>query len=344
MLMIRIAVVGCGYWGPNLIRNFTDATESTVARVCDLAPERLERIKSRYPWIETSTVTEDVIRAPDVDAVVIATPVSTHFDLAMMALREGKHVLIEKPMAENSAQCSKLIETAEANRLTLLVDHTFVYTAAVQKIRDLITEGELGELYYYDSVRVNLGLFQHDVSVVWDLAVHDIAIMDFLLQKQPEAISATGISHVVGQPDNVAYVTFFFPDSLIAHVHVNWLAPAKIRQTLIGGSKRMVVYDSLQPAEPIRVYDKGVQIETDVESIHRMKISYRVGDMWAPKLDNTEALAILARHFCNCVAGREEPITPGLAGLRVVTALEAAEASIRQQGAPVSLYPLGTRP
>ena len=253
--MINIGIIGYGYWGPNLVRNFNSAPNMDVCYVCDLSQKQLSKVNSLYPSITITTDIEEVLKNHHVDAIAIATPVSTHFDLAMKALEAGKHVLVEKPLAENSDKCSRMIDEAAKRNLVLMVDHTFAYTGAVRKIRELIAGKQLGEIYYYDSVRVNLGLFQHDVSVVWDLAVHDLSIMEFLFPEKPIAVSATGISHIEGQPVNIAYLTLFFDNDLIAHIHVNWMAPVKVRQTLIGGSEKMIVYNDLEPTEKIKIYD-----------------------------------------------------------------------------------------
>ena len=335
--MIRVGLIGYGYWGPNLARSFSDAPGCRLAKICDVRPERLAVAAGRHPGTETVHDPAAVFDDPDVDAVIVATPVSSHFDLALRALRAGKHVLVEKPLTHTAAQAETLIEEAARRGLTLMVDHTFVYTGAVRKIRELTAGGELGDIYYYDSVRVNLGLFQHDVSVVWDLAVHDLSIMDYVLGETPTAVSATGISHVPGAPENVAYLTLFFGRPLIAHVHVNWLAPVKVRQTLIGGSRKMVVYNDLEAAERIKVYDKGITVSSGAENIYKTMVGYRTGDMWAPQIDMTEALKTEAAHFVRCIEGREKPITGGEAGLRVVRILEAASRSLAERGRPVEL-------
>jgi predicted dehydrogenase len=279
----------------------------------------------------------DLINDTAVDAVVIATPVSTHFDLALQALQAGKHVLVEKPLTATSEQGIRLLEEAERRRRMLMVDHTFVYTGAVRKIKELVTANDLGDIYYYDSVRVNLGLFQHDVNVIWDLAVHDLSIMDYVLSLQPDAVSTTGMSHIPGQLENIAYLTLFFADQVIAHIHVNWLAPVKVRRTLIGGSKKMIVYDDLEPSEKIKTYDKGITINGNGDSIYQMLIGYRTGDMWSPRLDLTEALKTEASHFVHCLEQSEHPLTDGQAGLRVVRILEAATQSMAEQGRLVEL-------
>ena len=338
--MIRIGVIGYGYWGPNLVRNFAEAKGSRMVRICDARAERLALAAKRYPGVQIGEDPSELIRATDVDAVVIATPVSSHFPLALEALRAGKHVLVEKPLASTSAQALQLIDEAERRRLTLLVDHTFVYTGAVRQIRERVDSGSLGDIYYYDSVRVNLGLFQHDMNVLWDLAVHDLSIMDYVLRSRPCAVSATGVSHIPGEPENVAYLTLFFETSLIAHVHVNWLAPVKVRRTLIGGASKMIVYDDLEPSEKVKIYDKGITVTNRPEDVYAMLISYRTGDMHAPQLQTAEALETEANHFLRCIEGREVPISGGEAGLQVVSLLEAASSSLKQRGRPVEIKPV----
>jgi predicted dehydrogenase len=335
--MINIGVIGHGYWGPNLVRNFMLARGSAVTRVCDLREERLAPLQKQYPGLKTCTRAHELINDPEIDAVVIATPVSSHFELALAALQAGKHVLVEKPLASTSDQARSLVDEATARNLVLLVDHTFVYTDAVRKIRQLISSGQLGQIYYYDAVRVNLGLFQHDVNVIWDLAIHDLSIIDYVLPEKPVAVAATGISHVPGQPENVAYITLFFNSSQIAHVHVNWLTPVKVRHTLIGGSEKMILYDDLEPSEKLKVYDKGIRVTPGPEDVYRMLVSYRLGDMYAPRLDNTEALQTEALHFIDCVETGRVPETDGLAGLRMVNMIEAAETSLRDRGRLVEI-------
>ncbi|MCM0589165.1 MAG: Gfo/Idh/MocA family oxidoreductase [Gloeotrichia echinulata IR180] len=335
--MINIAVIGYGYWGPNLVRNFAEIPGAKVTKVCDFKPELLAKVQARYPTIEVTTDCQEVFTDSKIDAVAIATPVSTHFDLALAALQAGKHVLVEKPITTTSEQAMRLIEEAEKRRLVLMVDHTFVYTGAVRKMHDLIATKTLGDIYYYDSVRVNLGLFQHDVNVIWDLAVHDLSIMNYVLPSQPYAVSACGISHVSGEPENIAYLTLFFENNLIAHIHVNWLAPVKVRRTLIGGSQRMIVYDDLEPSEKLKIYDKGITLNGNSESVYQMLIGYRTGDMWSPKLDITEALRTEGLHFINCIQKGDRPITDGEAGMRVVRILEAATESMKKQGRLIEL-------
>jgi predicted dehydrogenase len=314
-----------------------EAPGSTVVSVCDLRLERLGTLKTRYPTIKTVDSSCELFADPTIDAVVVATPVSSHFELGMAALKANKHVLIEKPLAANSEQATQLIEEAQARQRVLMVDHTFVYTGAVRKIRELITQNALGEIYYYDAVRINLGLFQHDVNVIWDLAIHDLSIMDYVLPTKATAVSATGISHIPGQPENVAYITLFFANPQIAHVHVNWLTPVKVRHTLIGGSEKMILYDDLEPSEKVKIYDKGVTLSQSPEAVYEMLVSYRSGDMWAPRLDATEALQTEAQHFIDCIENDKQPETDGQAGLRLVKIVEAAEKSLLARGQLVEI-------
>jgi len=338
--MIGFAVVGYGYWGPNLVRNIAELGDARLVTVCDRRAERLALVKSRNPSVNITEDFDEILRDPDIHAVAIATPVSSHFRLAMSALMAGKHVFVEKPIASSAEEAERLVEEAARRGLVLAVDHTFVHTGAVRKMRELVQEG-LGDIYYYDSVRVNLGLFQHDVSVVWDLAVHDLSILDYVLSVRPVAVSATGVSHVSGEPENIAYLTLHFPGNLIAHIHVNWLAPVKVRRTLIGGSKRMIVYDDLEPSEKIKVYDKGITLgkQADGQSIYQALVGYRTGDMWAPHLEVSEALAVELREFVGCIATGGTPIADGHAGLRVVRILEAATLSLAQRGRVIDLEP-----
>lgn len=335
--MIRVGVIGYGYWGPNLVRNFMEAQGSTVVAVCDVRSERLAMVQNRYPSIKTLTNWQDLLNDPEIDAVAIATPVSSHFELAMAALGANKHVLVEKPLASNCEQGSQLIHEAARRQRVLMVDHTFVYTGAVRKIRELIASNALGEIYYYDAVRVNLGLFQHDVNVIWDLAIHDLSIMDYVLPSRALAVSATGISNIPGQPENVAYITLFFADPQIAHVHVNWLTPVKVRHTLIGGSEKMILYDDLEPSEKVKIYDRGVTVSQSPEAVYEMLVSYRSGDMWAPRLEATEALLTEALHFIDCINNGTKPETDGHAGLRLIQIVEAAERSLRARGKLVEI-------
>jgi len=289
--------------------------------------------------VRTSTDFQDVLRDPAIDAVAIATPVSTHFELGMAALKAGKHVWLEKPMTETSLQARKLVDEARRREKVLFVDHTFVYTGAVRKMAEIIRSGDLGRVYYYDSVRVNLGLFQRDVSVISDLAVHDFSILDFLLGEHPTAVSASGTNHFPGTPENLAYITLFYKSGTIAHTNVSWLAPVKVRQILVGGSKKMITYDDLQVSEKVKVYDKGISFTDDPKQIQEMRVGYRTGDMWAPKLDGAEALSIACGHFIECIEKRQRPQTDGELGLRVVELIEAATSSMRGRGETVYLQP-----
>lgn len=336
--MINIAVIGCGYWGPNLIRNFSTTPGARLAAVCDLSAERLDQVRKQNPGLQTTTDYAALLAGGDVDAVAIATPVSSHFSLAKQALEAGKHVLVEKPMTATVAQAEELVALAAKKNLVLMVDHTFAYTSAVRKIKELVEGGDFGQLLYYDSVRINLGLFQHDVNVLWDLAVHDLAIMDFALGQEPISVSATGLAHLAGQHEDVAYLTCFFESKLIAHFHLNWLSPLKIRRTIIGGDKKSVVYDDLEPSEKLKIYDRSATVnEQSRESRNRTLVDYRMGDMWAPHLYPGEALRAESTHFVECIKQNKTPITDGQAGLRVVRILEAANESLKQRGAPVNI-------
>lgn len=330
--LVRVGVVGCGYWGPNLVRNFFEAPGSTVAAACDLQQDRLATIAKRYPTIALTTDYRDILRDPKIDAVAIATPVSTHYAIAQEAINAGKAVWVEKPLTMDYAEAMRLTELAERKNLVLMADHVFVYTGAVQRIREAIDGGELGDVLYYDSVRVNLGLLQHDVNVIWDLGVHDMSIVDFLLAQRPVAVQCVGACHINGGSESIAYVTLHFDENVIAHFHVNWLAPVKIRLTTVCGSRRMVVYDDTVPSEKVRIYDRGVTVNGSLEDRTRMLVEYRSGDMYAPKLEQTEALQTAGRHFTRCITDGARPLTDGPAGARVVALAEAAEASLRDGG------------
>ncbi len=335
--MICVGIIGYGYWGPNLVRNFSEVNGARVVAVSDLIASRLPPVQARYPTIKTTTDYHDLLKSSEIDLVVIATPVSSHYEIALQALRAGKHVLVEKPMTATVVEGEQLLEEAAKQKKMIAVDHTFVYTGAVRKIKELVSSGHLGQLYYYDSVRVNLGLFQHDVNVLWDLAVHDLSIMDYVLDAHPRAVAATGVAHIANQPEDIAYLTCFFDNNLIAHFHVNWLAPVKIRRTLIGGNKQMIVYDDLEPSEKIKVYDKGITLNSTPEGAYQMRVGYRTADMWAPQIPATEALRVEASHLIECLEQNKTPITDGNAGLRVVRILEAATKSLAQRGQPVTL-------
>ena len=333
--MIKVGVIGYGYWGPNIVRNFHGQAHTRVDMLCDKNPDALARAKRSYPSIQVTTDPCDILKSPDIDAVAVITPVWTHYELAKAALENGKHVFVEKPFASSSDQASELIDLAARKNLTIMVDHTFLFTGAVRKIRELNDSGVLGDLYYYDSLRVNLGLFQHDVSVIWDLAPHDLSIMDHLIKGDPEAIVATGQKHLNGVED-VAFMTVYFPNSVIAHINVNWLSPVKIRTTLIGGQKKMLVWNDLVADEKIRVYDRGVNIASG-EKVHELLVNYRSGDMWAPQIEQLEALRVELDYFADCIMNSKSPFNDGEAGLRVVRMLEAADCSIKRRGELVRL-------
>jgi predicted dehydrogenase len=335
--VIRVGLLGYGYWGPNLARCFSDSEKAYLQAVHDRDPTALQRAARRHPHARMVNDARELIAAPDIDAVVIATPVATHHELALAALRADKQVWIEKPIACTSGEARHLIAEAERRGLVLMIDHTFVYTGAVRRIRELVKAGDLGEIYYYDSTRVNLGLLQRDVNVVWDLAVHDLAILDYVLDEPPAAISATGVGHVPNSPETMAFLTLFYGSGALAHVNVNWLAPVKVRQTLIGGSRKMILYDDLQPSEKVKVYDKGVTVTPQGDALYELRIGYRSGDMWAPQLSTIEALRIAADHFVQCIEDASPPLTDGRMGLRMVELLEAATWSMRQRGQIIDL-------
>jgi predicted dehydrogenase len=333
--VLQVGVIGYGYWGPNVVRNFHMQELSRVAMVCDCRSDALSKASLAYPDMEMVDNYAAVLRSPDIDVVAIVTPVWTHFDLAKAALENGKHVFVEKPFTLTSGQAEQLIGLAERRHLKLMVDHTFLFTGAVRTIKRLLEAQELGHLYYYDTMRVNLGLFQHDVNVVWDLAPHDLAIMDFLLEPAPESLIATGQNHVNAVED-VAFLTIYYPGRLIAHVNVNWLSPVKVRSTLLGGDKKMVIWNDLESDEKVRVYDRGVDLKSR-DGLYDLLVSYRSGDMWAPHVDSAEALGLEIAHFTRCILENQPVINDGLAGLRVVKVLEAASKSLANRGAEVRI-------
>jgi predicted dehydrogenase len=335
--MIGIGIVGYGYWGPNLARNVARDRGTTLVAICDRSPKCLDEARVAFPGIIHTADYNDLLTNPAIDAIIVATPVSSHFPLAQAALCAGKHVLVEKPIAASSDEVKRLIEIAGARRLVLMVDHTFVFTGAVRKIREVIQEPSFGQPQYYDSARANLGNFQPDANVLWDLAVHDLAIMDFVLGVRPVAVSATGLSHVPGQRVNTSFVTLYFDANIIGHISVNWLSPVKIRRTLVGGSGKMIVYDDLETSEKVKVFDSGITVAPERREVYDILISYRTGDMWAPKVDSTEALQLLIKHFRECIAEGKTPLCGGEEGLAVVRALEAADQSLQRRGAPVTL-------
>ena len=335
MTAISIGVVGCGYWGPNLLRNFAENDSAELRWICDTDEARLAAMGRRYPAAQAASDYQKLLADPQLDAVAVVTPVATHFQIARQALLAGKHVLVEKPLTATATEAEELIDLARRNGRTLMVDHTFVYTGAVRKMKEVVQSGELGELLYFDSVRINLGLFQRDINVVWDLAPHDLSIMDYLIERQPDGLSAIGSCHIEKGIENIAYLILHFPDDFIAHFHFNWLAPVKIRHTLIAGSRKMILYDDIEPTEKVRVYDKGVSTNRtgpDREADYQTLVSYRTGDVWAPKLDTTEALRHVVAEFLDSIRTARQPLTDGAAGLRVVRLLEAAQRSIKQGG------------
>jgi predicted dehydrogenase len=332
--VVRMGVIGYGYWGPNIVRNVRSIETVELVAVCDRNPAALRRAARGYPGVHLTTEFTEVLRSPDIDAIAVITPVWTHYDLAKAALENGKHVFVEKPFTSAPWQAEELIELAERKGLKIMVDHTFLFSGAVKKIREIVDAGTLGPLYYFDSTRVNLGLFQHDVSVVWDLAPHDLSIMDHIIGEQPEAVVATGGSHLNGHAD-MAFVTIYFPRNIIAHINVNWLSPVKVRTTLIGGKDKMLVWNDLEADEKIKVYDKGVNI-TNGESVYDVLVSYRTGDVWAPRCDQTEALKVELQYFIDCIVNDRTPINDGAAGLRVVKLLDAADQSLKERGRLVS--------
>jgi len=333
--VVKFGVIGYGYWGPNVVRNLNQLEEAKVLAVCDKSQQSRRRVQKAYPQLEVTSDPQELLSSTDIDAIAVVTPVWTHYELAKAALEHGKHIFVEKPFTSNTAQAEELIDLAAKKNLKIMVDHTFLFTGAVKKISQLLEEGTLGKLYYYDSTRVNLGLFQHDVNVIWDLAPHDLSIMDHLIHETPEAIVATGQTHLNGFED-VAFITLYFPDKIIAHLNVNWLSPVKVRTTLIGGEKKMLVWNDLEADEKIKVYDKGVHV-TNREGLYNLLVNYRSGDMWAPQIEQVEALHRELAYFVDCIIKDKTPMNDGQAGLRVVKMLEAASESLRQRGALVYL-------
>ncbi|MFN0195652.1 MAG: Gfo/Idh/MocA family protein [Planctomycetaceae bacterium] len=336
--MIRMAVVGAGYWGPNLIRNFMMCPTTELVAVCDLDAGRLQKVLSQYPGVQPMTSFDELLARPDIDALAIATPVRFHGPMGIAALEAGKHVLLEKPMAGSVRDAEEMVRIAEAKHLTLMVDHTFVYSPPVRKIKDLIDSGEIGELFYIDSVRINLGLFQHDVNVVWDLAPHDLSILDYLVGRLPKSISAFGSCHTESSKEieDVAHLNLDFGGGFMASFHVNWLSPVKIRQFLIGGSKKGIVYNDLEVAEKVKVYDRGITVTASDDTRRDLMIGYRSGDVWSPHIEQQEPLQNMVRHFAHCIETQSIPLTGGATGLRVVQILEAAQRSIKAQGGRIT--------
>ena len=336
--MIRVGVIGCGYWGPNLIRNFVSCPESELIWACDKDEERLEKVMGPYPGVNRTTDFGDILADKNVDAVAIATPVHTHFSIAKACLESGKHVLVEKPLASSVEQGEELVHLAREKDLQIMVDHTFCYTGVVRKMKEVVESGALGEILYFDSVRINLGLFQQDINVIWDLAPHDLSILDFFIDEKPISVSAHGVCHAGNNLENIAFVSIRYESNFIAHLHLNWLSPVKIRKTIIGGSEKMLVWNDLEPAEKLKVYDKGIIVKRgEKEERSRLLVSYRSGDMFAPHVDDTEALSLMVKEFTACIEENRLALTDGGAGLRVLRVLEAAERSIKADGANVRI-------
>jgi predicted dehydrogenase len=332
---VNFGVIGYGYWGPNVVRNLASLEGSQVLAIAEMSEAARKRAQKAYPGVRVTADASERVASREIDAVAVITPVWTHYELAKAALENGKHVFVEKPFTSNTEQGEKLIELAARKNLKIMVDHTFLFTGAVRKISQLLQEDALGKLYYYDSTRVNLGLFQHDINVLWDLAPHDLSIMDYLIKTRPEAIVTTGEKHLNCHED-VAYMTLYFPEKVIAHINVNWLSPVKVRTTLIGGEKRMLVWNDLEADEKIKVYDKGVNI-TNREGLYELLVNYRSGDMWSPQLEQVEALHHELAYFVECISSGEQPFNDGCAGLRVVKMLEASSESLSKRGALVYL-------
>jgi predicted dehydrogenase len=333
--IVNVGILGYGYWGPNLVRNFINVG-ANVKCVADMNPQRLSIAKSFYPTINITTNADDVINDKTIDAIVIALPISLHYEMAKRALNEKKHVLVEKPMTDSVDTSAELIELAQKNNKVLMCDHTFLYTGAVKKINQLIQDKHLGNFQYFDSVRINLGLFQNDVNVIWDLAPHDISILSYLYGIEPCSVSATGYSHTNNKVENLAYLTMFYQSGFIAHASVSWISPVKIRRILIGCEQKMVVYDDIEPTEKIKIYDSGYSV-TSYDEENRIKVDYRTGDIFIPKLDTTEALKNMVADFIGAVVNNTIPISNAEFGYKVVKVLEAAEQSIKQNGRPVNL-------
>jgi len=334
--MLKIGVIGYGYWGPNIVRNFGAIKGVRVVSVCDRDPEALTRARRDHPGLALYADYRDIARDTAVDAVAIVTPVGTHYTLAKDCLGNGKHIFIEKPFTDDSRQADSLIALAARKKLKIMVDHTFLFTGAVRRIKALIDANVLGRLYYYDSTRVSLGLFQRDVNVIWDLAPHDFSIIDYLIKEKPVAIWAAGASHFGRPREDIAYIIMRFKNDMIAHCNINWLSPVKVRSTLIGGEKKMLLWNDLEKDEKIKVYDKGVRIRGRA-GIYKLLIEYRSGDMWSPRVDLTEALKIESQYFVDCIVKDKRPLNDGEAGRRVVVMLEAAQRSLKKGGAVVKL-------
>ena len=337
--MLKVGVVGCGYWGPNLIRNFTQLDGSDVVICADLREERLAHMKRLYPSLETTQNYKDIFARDDIEAVVIATPPQTHHGIAMQALQAGKHLFVEKPLGISTTECEEMVAEAEKRKLKLMTGHTFVYTAAVNKVKELIQAGELGDIMYISTTRVNLGIFQEAINVVWDLAPHDVSILNYILDSTPDSVAAQGHSYIRGNVEDVAFLTFKYPKSIMTHVHVSWLNPNKIRSTTVVGSKKMLVYDDISSLEKIRIYDKGVTVQPHYDTFGEFQLSYRFGDIFIPKLDDSEPLKVATQHFVDCIRKDLIPRSSGMDGLNVVRVIEASNESLRNSGNMITLNP-----
>jgi predicted dehydrogenase len=345
VIPLKVAVVGAGYWGPNLVRNFQNHLGSELLWVCDIDKSRAAQAVGRYSTVRITDELDDVLDDPDVEALAVATPAATHCKIALNALEAGKHLLVEKPLASSVAEGEAIVELAEERGLTVMCDHTYCYTPVVQKIRDLVATGTLGDIQYIDSVRINLGIVQQDIDVFWDLAPHDLSILDFVLPDrwQPTAVAAHGGDPIHAGHPCLGYLTMPLTGGAIAHIHVNWLSPTKIRTMIIGGSRRTLVWDDINPSQRLSVFDRGVDVadRSDSEVRRETLVSYRLGEMVAPALPESEALQSTVREFAAAVRERRPPLTDGRAGLRVLRVLEAADSSLEQQG---RLIPLPATP
>ncbi|MFN3851095.1 MAG: Gfo/Idh/MocA family protein [Spirosomataceae bacterium] len=334
--MINVGIIGYGYWGVNLLRNFYNTPNCNIQLVCDQRTERLDLVRKNYPNVGTTTSVDSLLNNKNIDAVIIVTPVSLHYPIAKKALQKGKHILVEKPFTASVKQANELINLAIQKNLVIAIDHTFLFTGAVRKIKNLVEIGELGNIQYFDSTRINLGLFQSDVNVIWDLAPHDISILNHLISEKPQSVMATGRSHTANKIENIAYMSVGYQSNFMAHFTCSWVSPVKIRRILLGGDKKMVLYDDVEPTEKIKIYDSGYQIKTEQEK-HRMLIDYRTGDIHLPKIEQIEALSVMSRDFINAVESSSKPFVDGLAGLEVVKILEAAQKSISKGGKEIKL-------
>ena len=333
---LRIGVLGCGYWGPNLIRNFSACPLTEVAAVCDSSPARLEAIGRTYGHLRLVSSLDELLKL-SLDAVAIATPVSTHYPLAERCLEAGLHVLIEKPLAATTREAQALVDLASTNRLVLMIDHTYIFSDPVRRIKVLVDSGELGDLYFVDSIRINLGLFQRDINVIWDLAPHDLSIVDYVLGREARSISAWGCAHADPDIEDIAYVNVDYDDRMMVNFHVNWLSPVKVRQMIFGGSRKSLIFNELNTAEPIKIYDRGIELGEGLEDRRKILVNYRSGDVWSPHIEPGEALQAVVHHFAECVREGKTPLSDGQLGLRVVRLLEAGTRSMRAQGGRVVL-------